>query len=106
MSDKNNSNKSKLNNKDKIFYLMIAMFSLNSLTNNEYFLASIVGFNFKIIIKVITLLLLIYLVISLISPLVKKIKDGLNKETVIRLSEYIFVVIFLLFMIYDINKIL
>lgn len=98
--------KQKEYSKNKIIHLSIAMFSLNLLTNGNYLLDNIVVFNLKVIIKIITILLLLYLIISLIKPLVKKVENGLNKETIMKIAEYIFIVIFFLFMIYDISKIL
>ena len=106
MSDENKSNKNELNIKDRIFYLIIMMFILNTWTNNELFLANTAGFVFNVIIKTITLLLLVYLIISLFNPLVKKIKKGRKKKVIIELLEYIFIISFFLFLIYDINKIL
>jgi len=102
MSEKNNNI---LRNKDKVLYLAIAMFCLNLLTNNEYFLSNVVGFNFKIIIKCFTIILMIYLLKALIIPLVKEVKRGLRKETVLKIAEYIFIVVFFLFMIYDMKTI-
>lgn len=98
--------KRKVSLNDRMFFLSIVFISLNTLASGNYLPDNIVIFNVRIIIKIITILLLLYLIITLINPLIKEIKNGVIKNITIKIAEYILIVSFFLFMIYDILKII